>query len=332
VLHVGPESAGADPGPVAYGKGAEHLTVTDAHLQLGHVAQGRFLAGRLELDVEAVARAFEELGRRLGVPANAAAEAVLAVARAGMRRAVGVMTMQRGVDPARVPLVAFGGAGGLHAAALAESLGLPCALVPRHPGLLSALGMASAQPACELSLSVLRPLVAIPAAERKRRVRELASEARARLVAAGAAARTVRVEGFLDLRYAGQSFEIRVPAARDPAAEFARRHEHYYGYRLDDRPIEWVSLRATASVPSPVTQAPRPRSRPLPAAARRERRRARFGGRELESACLDRDALAPGQRCSGPALIEELSGTTLVPPGWSARVVQAGHLLLERER
>jgi N-methylhydantoinase A len=213
---------------------------------------------------------------------------------------------------------------------LAESLGMPAALVPRHPGLLSALGMASAEPLCELSRSVLRPLALVPPAERRLWVRELAAQARERLVANGAPAGKVRVEGALDLRYAGQSFEIRLPATRDPAAEFARRHEHYYGYRLDDRPIEWVALRAIARVPTPVSAAPRPRVRPLAAAARLERRRASFGGRELLARCVDRAALTPGQRFAGPALVEELSGTTLVPPGWSARVVQAGHLLLER--
>jgi N-methylhydantoinase A len=333
VLHVGPESAGADPGPVAYGasSGAEHLTVTDAHVHLGHVAEGRFLAGRLPLHADAVARAFEELGRRLGVRASAAAEAVLAVARAGMRRALGVMTMQRGVDPARVPLVAFGGAGGLHAAALAESLGMPAALVPRHPGLLSALGMASAEPLCELSRSVLRPLAEVPLAERRLLVQELAAAARERLVAAGALAGRVRVEGVLDLRYAGQSFEIRVPAAKNPAAEFTRRHEHYYGYRLEDRPIEWVALRAIARVPSPASVTARPRIRPLSKGALLGERRALFGGKELRARCVDRAALGPGERFDGPALVEELSGTTLVPPGWSARVVQAGHLLLERD-
>jgi len=123
-----------------------------------------------------------------------------------------------------------------------------------------------------------------------------------------------------------------VPAAKDPAAEFARRHAHFYGYRLDDRPVEWVALRVIARVPTPVRTPPRPRARPLAAVARQARRAARFGGREVLATCVDREALTPGQHFAGPALVEELSGTTLVPPHWSARVVQAGHLLLEPAR
>ena len=144
ILHVGPDSAGASPGPVCYGK-SEVPTVTDAHVLLGHIDQGRFLAGELPLAKDAVERAFARVGERLGVDAREAARGVLDVANAAMRRAIGVMTMQRGQDPERVPLVAFGGAGGLCAAALVESLRMKAALVPRFPGALSARGMSTAE-------------------------------------------------------------------------------------------------------------------------------------------------------------------------------------------
>src|SRR5688572_10785725 len=177
VLHVGPASAGADPGPVAYGR-SDEPTLTDAHVLLGHVASGSFLGGRLELDTAAVRRAFERLGRKLGVPAQEAALAALDVARAAMRRALGVMTMQRGSDPKLVPLIAFGGAGGLHAAALAEGLGMPGALVPRGTGVLLALGMALAQAVAVRSASAQVPLASLTVRERGALASELARDAR----------------------------------------------------------------------------------------------------------------------------------------------------------
>ncbi len=239
VLHVGPHSAGAVPGPVCYGAGLVP-TITDAHVLLGHVATGAFVAGRVELDVDAVARAFEKLARKLGTTPLEAAQATLDVARAAMRRALATMTMQRGEDPARTPLVAFGGAGGLHAAALAASLGMPCALVPRGPGVLSALGMATADAATEGARSVLAPLAAVPRVELARMLKALAKDARDELVDAGCATRAIEFEYELDLRYEGQSFELRVPvedARRDAAADFHARHRELYGYALDDRAV-----------------------------------------------------------------------------------------------
>ena len=338
VLRVGPGSAGADPGPVCYGA-SDRPTLTDAHVQLGHAAAGSFLGGRLELDVDAVARAFEQLGARLGIAPDAAAQAVLDVGRASMRRAVGVMTMQRGEDPARLPLVCFGGAGGLQAAALAQSLGMAAALVPRGPGVLSALGLATADAIREGSRSLLVPLDQLPARERRSALAGLVREARESLLEAGHTARSIEVETFLDLRYAGQSFEIQVedrPAGRpiaQVAANFHARHEALYGYRLADRPIELVCLRARASVrrPEPDSRAARPKR--LPAAAIRGGRRVAFPAdagrpRWAKAQLIDRAQLAPGHRFEGPAIVEEYSGTTLVPPGWEARVAPGEHLVL----
>jgi N-methylhydantoinase A len=179
-LHVGPQSAGADPGPVCYGR-SDRLTVTDAHALLGHLGSGRFLDGALELDHDGVARAFEKLARRVSSTPHAAAFAVLAAARASMRRAIAVMTMQRGIDPRGVPLVAFGGAGGLHAIELARAVGMPAALVPRHPGALSALGLACARARVERSRSVLARASECTLAQRKKLWSELETEVRDRI-------------------------------------------------------------------------------------------------------------------------------------------------------
>ncbi len=342
-LHVGPESAGADPGPVAYGKSTEP-TLTDAHVLLGHIAEGPFLGGELRLEHERVRRAFERLGRKLRATPEEAAAGALEVARAAMRRALSVMTMQRGHDPRSLPLVAFGGAGGLHAAALAQSLGMPCALVPRGPGVLSALGMALADALQDLSASVLAPLPSMGARERRSLYGELAREGIQRLRAAGHRRNAIELETSLSLRYAGQSFELEIPdlfAGLGQAAlaeRFHREHKRLYGWRLDDGEIELVHARVRAVVRRPAARPRGARSRPHPPAAILVRRRAVLeapAGRARRKRSgdlvpvIDRAELAPGHTFHGPALVEEYSGTTIVPPRWRARVMAGGHLLLE---
>jgi N-methylhydantoinase A len=332
ILRVGPESAGADPGPVAYGK-SDTLTVTDAHVLLGHVGVGPFLAGRLELDVRAVERGFARLARRLETTSTAAAQAVLAGARAAMKRALGVMTMQRGQDPARLPLVAFGGAGGLHAAELAAHLGMPSALVPSLPGALSARGMTRARAQLDLVETVLAPLASLAARERRERLAHLVERARAKLAEQGQDTRGVRCHATLDLRYQGQSFELRVPNGANPAAAFHALHRRLYGYALE-RELELVCLRVRARAETPRRTVRKPREHALARSAIRERRAVVFE-RALRVPVIEREKLAPGCTFRGPALVEEYSGTTLVPPLWRARVTAGSHLHLlgpSRER
>lgn len=332
ILHVGPASAGADPGPICHGKG-EQPTVTDAHVLLGHVAEGRFLGGRLELDVDGVQRAFEKLGKQLAATPVQAARAVLEVARAAMRRAVGVETMQRGQDPRHLPVVAFGGAGGLQGAALAAGLGLPGALIPTMPGCLSAYGMATADALSDHSRTLLEPLSKWSVRERRQVAKELAELGRAELIASGHRPRSIQFEYSLDLRYEGQAFELAVPESFDAqvAEAFATKHEELYGWRLDEGAVELVNLRARAAVHRHFEDKPRPRARKLPAAAKIGVRVADWNG-EAKTPLIDRDQLGPGVRFEGPALVEEFSGTTLVPPGWRASVTRGGHLWLENPR
>lgn len=331
ILHVGPASAGADPGPVCHGKGDE-LTVTDAHVFLGHISSGNFLGGAFELDTDAVARGFERLARRLGCTPQAAALAVLEVARAAMRRAIGVETMQRGQDPRDLPVVAFGGAGGLQAAALAEALELPGALVPALPGCLSAYGMATADAIADRSRTLLAPLAEWSPRARRGVARELAEGAREELRAAGHRAKSIDYEYSLELRYAGQSFELAVvePFDASVAERFAARHRELYGWALDQGSIELVNLRVRALVRRPMAPTPKPRRKALPRAAIVGERQATFD-RERNLPIIDRNALTPGVQFAGPALIEEFSGTTLLPPHWHARVTAGRHLWLERE-
>jgi len=332
VLHVGPHSAGADPGPVAYGR-SDVPTVTDAHVLLGHVAEGPFLEGRLALDHAGVQRAFDELGRRLATSAEDAAQAVLDVARAAMRRAIGVMTMQRGKDPRALPLVAFGGAGGLHAADLAASLGMEAALVPADPGALSARGMVESEARLDLAHAVLAPLAHWTRERREEVRRELERSARAELVGGGARERAVRVECVLDLRYRGQSYELEIPDGpqlTDPVEAFHAAHERYYGHRLDGREIELVCLRVRARVPRSRPRVSAVRERPLRSGSESGHRPVRFasGRRPVRTPVLSRDVLEPGHLVEGPAVVEEYSGTTLVPPGASVLVASGGHLVL----
>lgn len=335
-LQVGPKSAGADPGPVCYGVG-DALSITDAHVLLGRVATGAFLGGRLQLDVAAVERAFEKLGRKLGIEARAAALASLDVANAAMRRALAFMTMQRGEDPRSIPLVAFGGAGGLHACDLAAALAMPCALVPFGPGVLSALGMATADASRDASRSVLASLAQIPAKELRRMFDELSRSACSQFVETGHDAREIEIEAALDLRYAGQSFELRVPFQKHPARAFHARHAELYGYSDPSREIELVDLRVRAVVRR---MPPKPERARVPAQRRAvpiAQRRATFAtrsGRAIERSIpvFDRALLTRGAELEGPCLIDEFSATTVVPPRWRARVVGGRHLLLERSR
>jgi N-methylhydantoinase A len=330
VLRVGPLSAGASPGPVCYGTGTD-LTVTDAHVMLGHLSPGAFLGGALELDVDGVRRGFAALGKRLGVSKRAAAEGVLSVARAAMRRAVGVMTMQRGRDPQRLPLVAFGGAGGLHAASLADSLNQPGALIPRHPGALSAWGMAHADAVQDRSQTVLGDLGDWPRAKRASALKELARDAADLLRASGHSQRSIQTEFRLDLRYRGQSYDLALSEGRrdDAAARFHRAHAERFGWALEDAEVELVHLRARALVCRPLPRAGEVQPKRLPKSAVLGTQPAGFNG-QVAARRIQRESLQEGVSFRGPAIIEEYSGTTLLPPKWSARVTKGLHLWLSK--
>jgi N-methylhydantoinase A len=323
-LKVGPESAGADPGPACYGRGARP-TVTDAHVVLGRLPEDAFLGGEMRLDRPRAEAAIERLAHELQLSREEAAQGVIAVANAHMVRALKVISLERGFDPRGFCLVAFGGAGGLHAAELAEALGMTRVLLPADPGLLSAVGILQADLTRELLRNVLEPLApgSDPAPERVAELRApLEAEARAFFEAHGVAEADREVTLVFECRYEGQSFELAVGAedGRGVAEAFAALHEQRYGYRLD-RPLEWVALRLRAcgrrwrgrSLDFEAREKPRPSSAevwPWPVEAR--------GG------------LVPGESRTGPLVVTEYSATTWVPEGWSLEVLPDGALLLER--
>jgi len=330
VLHVGPASAGADPGPVAYGK-SDQPTLTDAFLQLGRIQGGAFLDGGLELDRDGVARAFETLGGRLGVSATVAAEACVEIGRAAMGRAIGAMTLQRGRDPKDLTLVAFGGAGGLAAVELARALGFPRVLIPADPGVLSARGLATAGFQASAARSLLRPLESCSTTELRGHLALLEDELRARADESGQAPGRLELSAELELRYIGQSYQLSLPWTGDAAGlapAFAAAHERFYGYRMDARSIELVHLRAHARVRTPIEPAKSPAPRELDPAAILGQADVWTTGSASEALLVQRAALAPGTRLEGPAVVLEYSGTTYLPAGCSAVVAPGGHLVV----
>lgn len=332
VLRVGPESAGADPGPVAYGRG-EIPTLTDAHALLGHIGEGGFLAGGVPLDLGRVQGAFERLGAALGQSALATAEAVIRAARAAMARALKVMSLERGHDPRRLALIAFGGGGGLHAAQLLEELGAARAVVPRWPGALSAWGLTRTAAERSAAEAVFEPLARWDAARRAERFERLRAEAAQALQAelAERAVGRLRERRRLSLRYRGQSYELDVPEGGQPLAAFEAAHERLYGYRLEGGEVELCGLSVDLGLElhsAPPRGAPDPR--PAPESARLGQARAFAGGAWRTVPRWRRESLPDGAELVGPARIEEYTATTWLPEGFRARVAAGGHLCIER--
>ncbi|MGA8234610.1 MAG: hydantoinase/oxoprolinase family protein [Candidatus Acidiferrales bacterium] len=344
-LRVGPESAGADPGPIAYGRG-EKPTVTDAHLILGHLGADALLGGEFPLN-EGRTRLWMECARGRMPSVESFAQGILDVADTAMEKSIRVISVERGYDPRDYALVAFGGAGGLHACGLAAALRMRSVLVPKFPGGLSALGILRADVVKDFSRTVLMkvPLDGEGQSPRRRernqgldRDLQHAFSVLARLAAhemrgEGFSAGQVRLERLLDVRYVGQSFDLMVPAAIDFVHRFHQEHARRYGYADRARPVEVVNvrIRATGIVPKPAL----PRARERTADARKAISSVRpihFSGVVRRTPVYDRGLLRAGNRFTGPAVVTEYSGTTLVPPGWRARVDAYENLLLTHAR
>ena len=327
-LRVGPESAGADPGPVCYGRGGERPTVTDANVVLGYVGPDATLGGELRVDAGAARDALDALADEAGLDdARAAARGVHRVANATMARVIRSITVERGHDPREFGLVAFGGAGPMHASALADRLGLDRVLVPGPAGVSSAYGLLAADETHDAARTVRFSLPEVTADEGRAvydglegRVLEPASDP-------GAA----RIERAADCRYAGQSFELTVPVGSfepDAVAErFEAAHERAYGYRLDAA-VEAVTLRATASIEAEPPEV----SEPAGGDGAAGTRTAVFPeAGAVEAAVYGPSTVGPGTELSGPAIVERASSTAVVRPGWRGRVRADGTLLLERD-
>ncbi|MBM4435999.1 MAG: hydantoinase/oxoprolinase family protein, partial [Actinobacteria bacterium] len=331
-LRVGPRSAGADPGPACYNRGGVEPTVTDANLTLGRLSGSTRLAGTLALDATLAARALDRLlspRRRSEAARREAAAAVVAVANAHMERALRVITLERGYDPRAFALVAFGGAGPLHACELAERLEIGTVVVPRFPGVLSALGALAGAHLREYTATLLKPVATLSDARLGRVIGRLAAMA-ARDFGASA---TPVLQPLLDLRYVGQSYELTVPLDASGLAgavqAFHRRHAQRYAHSRPEAPVEVVVARLVASVPQPPVPLPR-LSRSRRAAAPASAREAVVGARVRSVPVYDRSHLRAGQTFDGPAVIEQPDATTWLPLGWSAAVDAHAALILRR--
>jgi N-methylhydantoinase A/oxoprolinase/acetone carboxylase beta subunit len=332
---VGPRSAGASPGPACYGLGGTEATITDAHLLLGRIAADRFLGGDVRLDVDAAAQAIARLALRLGLGLTDAAEGIIALANAQMARTIRSITIERGHDPRDFTLVAFGGAGPLHAAELAALLGVPEVLIPPHPGITSAAGLLTSELRYDLMRTVFATESRIDVEAVNRGFAELTDELTERLRRDGAAPAEIRIERSLDCRYLGQGYELAIPVGEgaftvDTLAAFHAAHEAEYGHAHGD-PIEVVNLRVTAT-------GRRPQLGHVSAASG-EMESATIGASpaiwrvdgalvELETRHLLRERLPIDEPIQGPAIIFQRDTTTAVPPGWSAVATAAGPIRL----
>ncbi len=332
-LRVGPESAGAEPGPICYGRG-EKPTVTDANLILGRIPESGLLGGEFKLDL-ARGRQYMARGRGPMPSAEAFAQGIVDVANAVMEKAIRVISVERGHDPRDYTLVAFGGAGALHACELAQALEIPRVLVPCFPGALSALGILRADVTKHLSRTVRLEVENAKSVTPKLRqaFAALEQEGRRQMRAEGFSKGGVQIHRSLDMCYAGQSYELNVPFAGNFISAFHRAHAKRYGYFDRTRACEVVNIRArfTGRTPKPNLPKLTPGG---PSAARAivSNSPVLFHGRRKMTVIYDRSLLRAGNRIVGPAIVTEYSATSLIPPGWSARVDRNGNLILEPRR
>jgi N-methylhydantoinase A len=325
ILHVGPESAGADPGPICYGRGAQP-TVTDANLLLGRLQPTRFLGGDFTLDLDRTRRVVREWLKQQGSPLTAEkfAAGVIRVVNSTMEKAIRVVSIERGRDPRDFALVAFGGAGGLHACALAEALSIPRVIVPAFPGALSALGILVSDVIKDYSRTILsRVSGKLPAAQLDREFSTLQRQS-AKDFQEESWQGKVHYQRSVDIRYRGQGYELNLPFTRNLLKEFEEEHKRRYGYTHPTRDVELVTLRLRAVVKSPPLKATTARvgmgALASPGGAKvgspsTPKSPVLFEGKKLATAIHSRDTLKPGKTYRGPAIITEYSATTLIPPG-----------------
>ncbi|GGC50493.1 methylhydantoinase [Siccirubricoccus deserti] len=339
-LTVGPRSAGARPGPVAYGRGGTEPTVTDANLALGRIDPEYFLGGAMRLDMPATRAAIaEKVGTPLGLAVEAAAQGVLTVTNASLGAAVRLSLFEKGLDPRDFSLLSFGGAGGLHATDVATEMGIREVIFPREPGTLSAYGILYSDLVQDIARSRVLPAVPASLGEIGALLGALRAEADARLAQDGVAAAARLLEVAVDMRYHGQAFELLVPwgdvAAPDAAAlatlvqRFHTIHRQRFSYADEAEAVELVTLRVIA-----IGRLPKPDAAEAPPAARpalKGSRRVFEEGAWRDIPVWDRDALPAEDRIIGPAIIEEAFATHWIGRGWAATRAEAGALIARRD-
>jgi len=340
-VHVGPHSMGAHPGPACYNLGGERATVTDVNVLLGYLEPSRFAGGQMTLEKELAESAMaRDVAEPLGLHSHDAAIGAYAVANHQMAEAIRYVSVERGHDPRDFSLIAFGGGGPVHAVAVARELGIPRVVVPRHPGLFSARGIAMSDFTHHYMLSILRDVAALQPDEVEAVFSSQAAQANTDLEDEGIAPENRRLSRSLDMRYVGQTTEINVPIGEGPISDggdleraveaFHREHEQLYSYAVEGEPVEVVNVRLQAvglidkpHLPPLQNQGETPR----PAGERQAFFEA--GSASVAVPVYRREDLPPGATLEGPAMIEELSSTTVVPPGTKVSVDEFDNLILE---
>lgn len=336
-LRVGPQSAGADPGPASYGRGGTRPTVTDANLVLGRVDPAWFAGGHMRLDAGAARDALAALARELELDTVELAEGVCDVINAKMAQAIRTLTVEKGVEPRDFALVAFGGAGPMHAAFLAQELEVPEVIVPRFPGAFSAWGMLETEIRKDFARAFYVPLDDLDRDELAAELEEQEREAFAALGEEGIGGDRGRVEHALDIRYVGQEYTLTIPlrSAAEPrdngfpeaiSARFDEAHDQRFGHANPGAPVELVAVRSTGL--GDLGRAEPERFEAGAGEAPFDERRIVFGRRERTARILRRDDLAPGTEVGGPAVIVEATATTVVPPGATVSVDTLGTLVM----
>jgi len=330
-LRVGPRSAGANPGPVCYGVGDE-LTVTDANLLLGRLDPDYFLGGRMTIAARRTQRVAAALAKQTGLSVPELADGIVRVANANMERAIRVVSVERGHDPRDFALLAFGGAGGMHACEIAQQLEIKTVIVPRHAGVLSALGMLVADVTKDYSASVLKPSAQVGVKDLERLCAPLVASAKTELETEGFPTKRQVITLSVDVRYVGQSFEITLPLTADYRKAFDQQHGKAYGYSNPARATEVVNVRVSAAGITDKPKLPFSKVRGATKAKPSAIRPGRFTGKNVKVALYRWDDLKPGSFAAGPAVIAGGEATAVVPPGWKFKVDGYGNVLAQKGR
>jgi N-methylhydantoinase A/oxoprolinase/acetone carboxylase beta subunit len=333
-LRVGPQSAGANPGPACYGRGTQ-ATVTDANLVLGRLAPGYFLGGNMKLRPRRSHAAVGRIAEMIGRSVRDTAAGIIEIANANMEKAIRVISIERGIDPRRFALLSFGGAGGMHSVEIASRLNIETVIIPKNAGVFSALGLLLADSIKDYSLSLLRPAHAVDRETLEKGFARMALTGRREMKREGFPESRISVYRSIDLRYQGQSHEITV-TFRSPDScirEFHKAHKTLYAYHHPEHPVEIVNLRVKAVGRSRKIKLPRyPSGGQDPKAAVLDRQDIVFPNRTYRAPVFDRALLEPGNGIPGPALIVDRESTTLLPPGFCLEVDPHLNLIIKRDR
>jgi N-methylhydantoinase A len=336
-LEVGPQSAGAVPGPACYGRGGAEPTITDCNVVLGYLGADNFLGGKMRLDIEAACRVVETIARPLKLGVADAAEGIVRIIDVKMQEAIKAISTMRGHDLRDFHLLAFGGAGPLHAARIAAELGMAGVVVPLYPGVYAAMGLLMSDVKHDYIRSKMAGLAKVGPADIGAVFAELESHAMRDLRDEGFAPARIGIERALDLRYAGQGYEITIAcdyplgdgSIASLRARFDETHRQMFGHTAPEEPVEIVSyrLRGVGQVPPVALPKHRSEGRAL-GDALRETRKARFGGVTLDCPVYQRERLDVGIAFAGPAIVDQLDATTVIPPGMRARVDEYKNILI----